>query len=92
MVKTRLLPMLAEALGRDTLEVNLGGNTIKDLIEELIRRYGRKAKESLLSEDGEFDTMIQLVLNEERWIPGDKLDTPLKEGDSVALMLLIGGG
>lgn len=93
-VDTRLFPMLAEVVGQEALEVDLQdrGTTIKDLIEELTRRYGQRAREALLDEGGKFDTMIQIVLNGERWIPGNELDTRLSDGDSVAFMLLIGGG
>jgi MoaD family protein len=90
-VDIRLLPMLSEVVGKDTFEIELTGATVKDLIEELIQKYGRKAKESLFNEGG-FDTMIQISINGERWVSPHKLDTPLKEGDKVSFMILMGGG
>jgi molybdopterin converting factor small subunit len=42
-----LLPVLPEAIGRKDLEVEFAGETVNDLIEHLIARYGRKARQAL---------------------------------------------
>ncbi|MFQ6092006.1 MAG: MoaD/ThiS family protein [bacterium] len=91
-LEIRLLPMLSKVVGKEELEFEFPGRTVKELIDELIRRFGKKAGDALLNERGEFDTMIQIALNRKQWITGDRLDTALKEGDAVAFMLLIGGG
>lgn len=84
--------MLSKVVGKEELEFEFSGTTVKDLIEEIVQGFGNKARAALMSERGEFDTMIQIALNKKRWITGDKLDTPLHEGDTVTFMLLIGGG
>lgn len=33
-------PMVTDVIGKKTLEVDLLGETVKDVIEELIKRYG----------------------------------------------------
>jgi len=86
------LPALVKALGGKKIEVDFAGNTVGDLIEHLVERYGRPAKEALLDEDGNLDSIIQLLINEEQWVVHDDLDTPLSDGDSVIFMLLVVGG
>jgi len=91
-LETRLLPMLSTVVGRDEFEFDFSGRTIEELIDQLIQRFGRGAKDALMNERGEFDTMIQIALNRKKWITGDTLDTPLNDGDIVTFMILIGGG
>ena len=86
------LPVLPEAIGRRELQVELAGETINDLIEHLIARYGRKAKQALYDENERLDPVVQILLNGERWVTHDRLDTILHDGDDVILMLLLAGG
>ena len=91
-LEIRLLPMLHKVIGKEEIDFEFAGRSIKELIEALSKTFGRKAKDALMTEQGEFDTMIQIALNRKSWITGDKLETPLNEGDTVTFMLLIGGG
>ncbi len=86
------LPTLTKAIGQKELDLNFEGQTINDLIGYMVKRYGRKAEEALLDEEGQLDVTIQVLLNGREWITHDCLDTPLKDGDSVALMLMVAGG
>ncbi len=87
-----ILPMLSQAMGRKELDVEFAGETVNDLIEHLAARYGRKARQALYDGEGEFDVMVQVLLNGEQWITRDQLDTPLRDGDGVMLMMMMGGG
>ena len=86
------LPALVKALGGKRTEVDFAGDTVSDLLEHLVERHGRAAKEALLDEEGNLDSIIQILVNEEHWVVHDDLDVPLKEGDSVIFMLLVVGG
>ena len=86
------LPALARAMGGKKLEVDFPGEKVADLIDYLVREHGRAAREALLDEEGEVDPIIQILVNEKEWVVHDELDVPLKEGDSVILMLLVVGG
>ena len=86
------LPTLPEAIGRKELEVVFAGETVNDLIDHLVARYGRKAKQALYDETGKLDSVVQVLLNGERWITRDQLDTALQDGDDVVLMLMMAGG
>lgn len=87
-----LLPVLPEAIGRKELEVEFAGETVNDLIDHLVARYGRKAQQALYGEEGELDPVVQMLLNGEEWITRDQLDTILQDGDDVVLMMLMAGG
>jgi len=72
--------------------MELTTNTVQFLLEELVRRHGQEAAEALLKDSGELADEIQILLNGEQWIYHDQLNTPLKEGDEVILMLPMAGG
>jgi len=91
-LKILSLPTLSKVMGKKELDVNFEGKTVNDLIGYVVKRYGRKAKEALLDEEGKLDITIQVLLNGREWITHDHLDTVLKDGDSIALMLMIAGG
>jgi len=87
-----LLPVLTEAMGRKELEVEFAGETVNDLIEHLVARYGRKARQALYDEKGQLDPLIQVLLNGKEWVTHDRLDTALQDGDNVVLMIMMAGG
>lgn len=86
------LPTLTKVIGKKELDLNFEGKTVNDLIGYVVKRYGRKAEEALLDEEGKLDITIQVLLNGREWITHDRLDTILKDGDSVAFMLMVAGG
>jgi sulfur carrier protein ThiS len=86
------LPTFAAVIGKKT-EVNLESGTLAGLVQHLVGRFGPKARQMLLDEEGELDPTIQIMLNEEGFVPREELnDRHLKEGDRVRFMLLVGGG
>jgi len=84
--------VLSEAIGSKELEVEFAGETVNDLIEHLVARYGRKARQALHDKEGELAPVIQVLLNGEEWITRDQLDTTLQDGDGVMLMMMMAGG
>ena len=87
-----LLPVLSEATGRKELEVEFAGETVNDLIEHLVARYGREARKALYNEKGGLDSVVQVLVNGQEWITHDRLDAALQDGDSVVLMMMMAGG
>jgi MoaD family protein len=87
-----LLPVLPEAVGGKELEVEFAGQTVNDLIEHLVARYGRKARQALYDDEGKLDSVIQVLLNGEEWVTHDQLDAALQDGDSLILMMMMAGG
>jgi molybdopterin converting factor small subunit len=86
------LPTLPEVIGGKELEVEFAGETVNDLVDHLIAKYGRAAKQALCDEKGNLDPMIQVLLNGEAWITGDQLDAALENGDDLVLMMMMAGG
>ncbi len=86
------LPELSEVIGAKELEVEFGGETVGDLIEHLATAYGRKARQALYNDSGEFYPIIQVLLNGEEWVTPDQLDRCLRDGDNILLMVMMAGG
>jgi MoaD family protein len=87
-----LVPMLSQAIGEKELEVEFAGDTVNDLIEHLVARYGQKTRQALFNEKGELASIVQVLLNGKEWVPHHQLDTTLQDGDSVVLMIIMAGG
>jgi len=86
------LPALAKALGGKKIEVEFAGDTVGNLVDHLVERYGHATREALLDEKGDLDAIVQILVNEKQWVVHDDLDVPLNDGDSVIFMLLVVGG
>lgn len=85
-------PMVSDIVGKKKLELDISGQTVKNVIDELIGRYGKKVRDAFYDTEGNFDLMIQIALNGKSFIPADKHNTVLNEGDSLIFMLLLAGG
>jgi molybdopterin converting factor small subunit len=85
-------PIVTDVIGKKKLELVAPGETLKDVINELITRYGEKVRDAFYNARGNFDPMIQIALNGKSFIPVDKHDTLLEDGDSIVFMILLAGG
>ena len=86
------LPSLSKLIGKKA-ELEMTDGSVADLIAQIVDRAGSKARRILLDESGELDMTIQVMLNDEGFVPRDELDQQkLKDGDRVKIMLLVGGG
>jgi sulfur carrier protein ThiS len=86
------LPTLSKLIGKKT-EMEMADGTLADLIAHILQRSGREARKILLDHTGELDMTIQVMLNDEGFVPRNELSKrTLKDGDSVKIMLLVGGG
>ena len=87
------LPMISDVLGKKKLEMDISGGTVKEVLDELIRRYGKKVRDAFCDPEGNFDLSIQTSLNGKSFITVDEHFKPLiKEGDTVIFMMLLAGG
>jgi sulfur carrier protein ThiS len=86
------LPTLSKLIGKKT-ELEMADGTVADLIAHIVSRSGKEARKILLDHTGELDMTIQVMLNEEGFVPRHELSQrALKDGDTVKIMLLVGGG
>ena len=86
------LPTLSKVIGRTT-EWEMQDGTVADLVRDIVNRHGRKMHKILLDQSGDLDLAIQVMLNDEGFLPRNEYSKRLlKDGDSVKFMLLVGGG
>jgi molybdopterin converting factor small subunit len=85
-------PMVEERLGKKSVETDVRHGTLRDVIECLIREHGKTMKETFYREDDRLDPIIQVSLNGASFLLADHMDRPVREGDSVAFMLMLAGG
>lgn len=89
-VKVRIpTPLLSLTGGKK--EVEAEGRTLRELIEDLERKYPG-LKERLCDEEGNLRRFINFFINDEdiRFLQGE--ETPLKDGDVVSIVPAIAGG
>ena len=86
------LPTLSKLIGKKT-EFVMADGTVADLVTHIVKKHGQKARKILLDEKGGLDMTIQVMINEEGFVPREEYSRRLlKEGDHLKFMLLVGGG
>ena len=86
------LPTLSKLIGK-TAQIQMPDGTVADVISYLVKRIGRPARKILLDQEGTLDMTIQVMINDEGFLPRDEYSKRvLKDGDKVKFMLLVGGG
>ena len=86
------LPSLSKLIGKK-IELEMADGTVADLIAHVVDSGGKKARRILLDNSGQLDMTIQVMLNDQGFVPRDELSKQsLKDGDQVKIMLLVGGG
>jgi len=93
-IKVELLgvPTLSNLIGKRS-EVEITGETVTALIAHLVKRHGQKVSQILLDQKGDLDMTIQVIVNEEGFLPREDISRrTLQNGDKVIFLLLAGGG
>lgn len=86
------LPTLSKLIGK-TSQVDMADGTVADVISYIVDRIGPPARKILLDQTGQLDLSIQVMVNNEGFLPrGEYSQRILQDGDSVKFMLLVGGG
>jgi sulfur carrier protein ThiS len=86
------LPTLSKLIGK-TLQVEMADGTLADVVSHIVSRLGQPARKVLLDQKGKLDLSIQVMVNDEGFLPRDEYaKRTLKDGDIVKFMLLVGGG
>ncbi len=80
------LPHLTE----DQEIVEVDGNTVGECLEKLVKRFP-KAKEWLFGKDGNLSKFLDVYVNLEEAYP-DELNTPVKDGDEIHIVMQLTGG
>jgi len=91
-VKIRLkiegLPQLYKILHKKKdIDVEFPGNTLRDFVNGLIKKYGPSVKNAILDQYGEIDMELRVAVNLTRFLSyGERMDIPLNDGDTLHLM------
>ena len=86
------LPTLSKLIGKKS-QLEMAGGTLADLVQCIVDRYGPRAANILLNGEGRLAIEIQVMINDEGFLPRSEYSNrPIKDGDSVKFMLLVGGG
>jgi molybdopterin synthase sulfur carrier subunit len=89
-VKVRI-PTPLRKLTQDKAEVDAGGGTIREIVDDLERQFPG-FKERMCDEKGELRRFVNVYVGEEdiRFLNG--LDTVIPEGEVVAIIPAVAGG
>ena len=86
------LPTLSKLIGKKS-QVEMTDGTLSDLVARIVDKLGPPARKILLDREGKLDMAIQVMINDEGFMPRDEYSKrALKDGDQVKFMLLVGGG
>jgi len=89
-IKITGLPELKKIVGgKKVIEVVFDGTSLRDLVNALVKNYGRSVENIILDEHGAIDSNIRVVHNEENFLIGNHMETTLHDGDT--LILMVGG-
>jgi len=84
---------LKNLVGRRRLDLTFGqALTLKDLMTDLSRRYGKKFHGYVFDEDGRFKRYLRFFINEEPVKDSEVEQVNLKDGDIVAVIPPVSGG
>jgi molybdopterin converting factor small subunit len=79
------IPILYKALSRKKeMDFEFPGKTLGELMNSLIRRYGLPMKSAILDNNGNIDMEIRVIINNTTYLSGDRMATPLNDGDILA--------
>ncbi|MEJ2723831.1 MAG: hypothetical protein P8175_04130 [Deltaproteobacteria bacterium] len=82
-----LAPLYKILNRKKELDFEFNGNTLRDFTNGLIRKYGPGVEKALLDQKGEIDMELRVVVNLTHFLSyGQRMDTPLNEGDTLHLM------
>jgi sulfur carrier protein ThiS len=86
------LPTLSKLVGK-TSQVDMADGTVADIVSHIVNQMGQPARKILLDQKGRLDLSIQVMVNDEGFLPRNEYSQRvLKDGDKVKFMLLVGGG
>jgi len=78
------LPALYEALKRNTkVQVEFQGQTVRELMEALIGKFGTNVRKALLNEKGDFKVEIRILLNGVIYPVETIMRAPLHDEDTL---------
>jgi molybdopterin converting factor small subunit len=72
--------------------VTVKGDTVEDLFRELSSQYGRKMRRYFFDEQGTWNSVLNILVNETSILHLNRDKTVLKSGDVVTVLFPYSGG
>lgn len=85
------LPTVLRPAADGNSEVEAAGSTVGDVMKELVTKYPG-LETNLLDDEGSVRKFVNIYLNDEDIRFLGKLETPVAEGDEVAILPAVAGG
>lgn len=87
-LKIEGLHLLYKTLNKKkALDVEFTGQTLRDFVNGLSKKYGPGVHKALLDQKGEIDMELRVVVNYSDYLSyGERMDAPLHDGDTLHLM------
>ena len=73
--------------GKKEIEVVFDGTSLRDLVDNLVKKYGRSVEKTILDKKGAIDSNIKMDLNAESFLRGNRMETMLHDGDILTFMV-----
>lgn len=86
-IKLRISPLLSRYIDNQRI-VEVNGDTVDECLKHLEKQF---SKLKLFEKDGRLLSYLNIYINKEL-ISRKELDKPVKDGDEIYIMLMIGGG
>lgn len=81
------MPLLYKAMSKKKeIEFDFPGETLRELTENLRQKYGPVVEKALLDRNSDIDMEIRVVLNNVTYLVENRMDTSLKNGDTLVFM------
>ena len=72
---------------KNDIDMTFSGNTVQDLVDGLIRKYGNGITRALLDSRDDIDMELRVVVNKTDYLSyGERMNRPLNEGDTIYIM------
>jgi molybdopterin synthase sulfur carrier subunit len=92
-IKIKFFTSLREITGKKTISLQLKNMiSVEELISLLVKRYGKKFKEYVYTNQGNIQDFLSFLINGKNINNLQSFSTLLKDGDVVAILPPVGGG
>jgi len=94
-VNIRFFAAFRELVGKKEIKLELGSQekyTMLDVLNKLIENKGTAIKSKLLDGEGNLRKGVQIFINGVKIHITDKMETPVKNDDIIAILPTVGGG
>mgnify|MGYP001211790661 CR=1 FL=1 len=91
MIKVQIYPHLQHLTDNQDV-VKVSGSTVGECLEDLVKQFPGIRK-GLFDKHGKLLSYVEVYVNgESKYSQPEQLDSPVKDGDEVSLVLIVGGG